>query len=128
MKDKLKVAGVFLLVFMAHAGAVVNEFYDAPGVVLLYGLLALVETSIIMMIVPFLIKKLRGHKLNKRGWVKVCMWNSIGVVIALAIVDILLLGGFYDQNAENIGSNLVYALAYFYINLKMFPKNGIKTM
>jgi len=126
MKDKIKVAGVFLLVYMALAGSVIEEYLDSPATAYLYGLLALIETSIILMIVPFIIKRIWGKKMTKRKWFKVCMWNSIGVIIALAVIDILILGGFYDQNAQNIGSNSVFALAYFYINLKLFPKNGIK--
>lgn len=79
----------------------------------IFGFLDMVIVSIIMMIIPFIIRCRSGKLLEYNYGRKICTWNSVGVFIISIFINIMT-----DGKYAIIGG--LGALAYYYINMWIF--------
>lgn len=115
----------FVLSFLAIAGTYLNiNPYD--NLIWIKAIAHFMFLAFTMMIIPFCYKKF-SEKATAKSGKSVCKWNCLIVLSAYFVIDIFLMGGIFDETFQNLGSNLFYALMFWYINRKLFF-NDNKTM
>ena len=115
----------FILSFMAIGGTYLNiNPYDSY--VWVKTIIHFVFLIFTMMAIPFCYKKFSKNTDIKKGR-NICKWNCVGILSLYFIIDVIILGGIFDETFQNLGANLVYALMFYYINRKLFFNNITST-
>ena len=116
MKRRVLIICVFVLLWMALTGSWLNNA-DTYNVAYILGVCQLAGMSLMMMIAPA-IYKIKKKPLEK-SW-KFCKINSIVVLVLWTIMSVILWGGIYDETFVALGGNIIYSLAFYYINTRLF--------
>ena len=108
----------FILMFMAIGGTYLNiDPYDS--LIWVKTLISFVLLTATMMVFPVCYKVFKSGNVSNAKGKKVCNWNCVAVLGAYMLIDIIVMGGIYDETFENLGANLVYGLMFLYINKKL---------
>lgn len=121
----LKIILSFVLIILATAGTYVNFFINEPGALLITTIVKFIFMTVIMMAIPIGYRIIESKSCSVKSGRRLCKWNILIALAVLMVIDIIRMGGIYDETFEHLGANLVYALLYYYINSRLLFGNSI---
>ena len=112
--EKRKWYIIFLLWFLqlSSAGQYLNNGVSFARATI-FGFFSMIITSIIMMIIPFLVRYSNKDLLEYNYGKKICIWNSISIFIISIVINI-------TTNGKYIIIGGLGALIYYFINMWLF--------
>ncbi len=115
----------FIISFLAIGGTYLNiDPYD--NLIWIKTIIHFIFLIFTMTAIPFCYRKFTKNPNIKKGK-KICAWNCLIILGLYFIIDVIIMGGIFDETFQNLGSNLVYALMFWYINRKLFLNDNKAT-
>lgn len=115
----------FIISFLAIGGTYLNiDPYD--NLIWIKTIIHFMFLIFTMTAIPFCYRKFTKNPNVKKGK-KICAWNCLIILGLYFIIDVIIMGGIFDETFQNLGSNSVYALMFWYINRKLFLNDNKAT-